>query len=97
MANIIRRLFGSKDDADAPERLPSPDDLVFLVDAESEMEAAIFRDMLAGVGINALIKNRDVLTAQSGVMAAPWTQQLWVLRKDLRRARIALDISDEGE
>jgi hypothetical protein len=56
------------------------------------MEATILRDVLADAGITAMIKNRDVLTAQTGVMARPWSQELWVLRKDLRRAREILEL-----
>jgi hypothetical protein len=52
----------------------------------------MFRDMLHDAGIEALIKNRDVLTAQSGVMSQPYSQELWVLRKDLRRAREVLEL-----
>ena len=37
------------------------------------------------------------LTAQSGVMSRPWSQELWVLRKDLRRAREVLELDGEGK
>ena len=92
--SIFRRLFGRGDDG-APKRLPSPDELVPLTLAESEIEASLFIDMLADAGITAMIKNRDVLTAQTGVMPRPWSQELFVLRKDLRRAREVLEISGD--
>jgi hypothetical protein len=96
--SIFRRLFGGgashRDDADRPVQLPSPDELALLTLAESEFEAAMFRDILEQNGITALIKNMDVLTAQSGVMSRPWSQELWVLRKDLRRAREVLELDD---
>lgn len=93
--SFLRRLFGRGDDA--PERLPSPDELVSLTLAESDVDASIFRDMLADAGITAMIKNRDVLTAQTGVMPRPWSQELFVLRKDLRRAREVLEMSDDAD
>jgi hypothetical protein len=92
--SILDRIFRRREVSE-PERLPSPDDLALLTRAENEAEASMFRDTLAASGITAMIKNRDVLTAQTGVMAMPWSQELWVLRKDLRRARELLEISDE--
>jgi len=96
--SIFRRLFGSgashRDDGDRPVQLPSPDELALLTLAESEFEATMFRDILEQNGITALVKNLDVLTAQSGVMSRPWSQELWVLRKDLRRAREVLELDD---
>lgn len=94
--SIFKRIFGRGDEG-APQRLPSPDELVFLTRAESEMEAAIYRDMLTEAGIGALVKNRDALSVQSGMMARPWSQELWVLRKDLRLARLTLDIKADPD
>jgi hypothetical protein len=91
--SIFRRIFARRT-ATTPERLPSPDELVLLTSAETEFEASMFRDMLHDAGIEALIKNRDVLTAQSGVMSQPYSQELWVLRKDLRRAREVLELPE---
>jgi hypothetical protein len=94
--SIFRRLFGGRDDdpQGAPERLPSPDELVPLTRAESETEASIFRSILEDNGIGVMVKNRDALSVQSGMMARPWSQELWVLRKDLRRAREVLEIDE---
>jgi len=91
---FLRRLFGRRD-ADAPARLPSPDALVLLMRAASEFEAAIACDQLEAAGITAMVKNLDAVSAQSGVMSQPWSQELWVLRKDVRRAREVLAITEE--
>ena len=78
-------------DADAPERLPSPDELVLLMRPNGEPEAQFFREMLEQGGIGALVKNRDPVSAQSGGMGPAWAYELWVLRKDLRSARELLE------
>ena len=100
--SFLRRLLGSRetsspeDRREPPAQLPSPDELALLTTAKSEFEATMFRDILEQNGITALIKNLDVLTAQSGVMSRPWSQELWVLRNDLRRARDVLELDSNG-
>ncbi len=91
------RLFGAaRTDPDAPERLPSPDEVVFLTHAGGEPEALMLRELLGGDNIVALAKNRSVLSAHSpgGGLLGGW--ELWVLRRDLRRARDLLGIGDES-
>lgn len=91
----IARLFGGGD-AKAPSRLPSPDELVLLARPESEPEALMLRELLDEHGVRAMIKNLDAATAQSGAAGPSWAYELWVLRKDLRRAREALGLGDGG-
>ncbi|MEX2226999.1 MAG: hypothetical protein WEB52_11185 [Dehalococcoidia bacterium] len=92
--SIFRRIFGRGDD-DAPKRLPSPDELVLLTRTESEFETTLFRDMLADAGIDAMAKNLDALSVYYRMTPRPWSQELWVLRKDLRSAKEVLEIADE--
>jgi hypothetical protein len=59
----------------------------------------MLREILATEGIVAMVKNRDAVSTQSGGMGPPWAYELWVLRRDLRRARdviAPLDHADEG-
>jgi hypothetical protein len=91
----IARLFGGRD-AEAPERLPSPDELVLLTRPESEPEALMLRELLDEHGVRALIKNLDAATAQSGAAGPSWAYEMWVLRKDLRRARDVLGLGGDG-
>ncbi len=74
-------------DAGRPERLPSPDELVLLTRPEGEPEAQFLKEMLDENGVRALVKNRDPVSAQSGGMGPAWAYEIWVLRKDLRRAQ----------
>jgi Putative prokaryotic signal transducing protein len=83
----VLRLFVARSDDGAPERLPSLDELVLLTRPNGEIDAQLQRQMLAGEGIHAMIKNRDPVSAESGGMGPPWAYELWVLRRDLRRAR----------
>ena len=78
--------------AEAPERLPAPDELVLLTRPESEPEALMLRELLDEHGVRALIKNLDAATAQSGAAGPAWAYEMWVLRKDLRRAQEALGL-----
>jgi hypothetical protein len=72
--------------------LPSGDALVLLMRPEGEPEALMLRGVLEEQGIVAMVKNRDAATAQSGAMGPPWAYELWVARRDLARAREALDL-----
>jgi len=95
----IRDLLSPPDrDANgAPSRLPSPDELVLLMRPEGEPEAEMLRGILASNGIRSLVKNRDALSAQVGGMGPAWAYELWVLRKDLRRAREVVELDDAGD
>ncbi|MBI5284814.1 MAG: DUF2007 domain-containing protein [Chloroflexi bacterium] len=92
---ILQRLLGG-DDAGAPVRLPSPDALVLLTRPQGEAEAQLFRDMLEQEGIRSMLKNRDPVSARDGGMGPPWAYELWVLRRDLLRARDAIGVEDDG-
>lgn len=54
---------------------------------DGELNAQLMRQMLAAEGITAMVKNRDPVSAESGGMGPPWAYELWVLRRDLRRAQ----------
>ena len=54
---------------------------------EGEPEAQIIRDLLEGEGIHVMVRNRDAATAQSGAIGPAWAYEVWVMRKDLARAR----------
>jgi hypothetical protein len=95
----ILRLFVNPPD-DAPTRLPSPDELALVARPHGEIDAQLLRQMLAADGIQAMVKNRDPVSAESGGMGPPWAYELWVLRRDLRRAREIIgdrDRDPEGE
>ncbi len=94
----ILGLFAGSHDDHAPARLPSPDELALLTRPNGEIDAQLLRQMLAGDGIHAMVKNRDAVSAEAGGMGPPWAYELWVLRRDLRRAReiIGVDESAEG-
>ena len=82
----LRRLL-SGDESDAPERLPSPDELVLLAQPGGEPEALMLRDLLEQQGIVAMVRNRDAASARGGGWGPPWAYELWVRRGDLARAR----------
>lgn len=86
LSRILDRLVG-RTEGGAPARLPSPDELVLAARPNGEIEAQLLRQMLAAEGVHAMVKNRDAVSAESGGMGPPWAYELWVLRKDLRRAR----------
>ena len=86
------RLTVRPTDMGEPERLPSGEALVLLARPSGEPEAQIWRDMLGREGIRCLVKNIDAATAQSGAAGPAWAYELWVLRRDLRRAREALGL-----
>ncbi|HEY7802099.1 MAG TPA: DUF2007 domain-containing protein [Dehalococcoidia bacterium] len=81
----------------APRRLPSPDKLVLLCRPQGEPEAQLFRGILEDNGIRSMVKNRDPVGVDGGGWGAPWKYELWVLRRDLRRAREILEIEETGE
>jgi len=87
LSRFIDRLFGAREGGARPERLPSPDELVLLSRPEGEPEAELLREMLEGEGIRAMVRNRDAASAQAGGMGPAWAYEVWVLRKDLARAR----------
>jgi hypothetical protein len=86
LSRILDRLVG-RAEGGAPARLPSPDELALVARPNGEIEAQLLRQMLAAEGVHAMVKNRDAVSAESGGMGPPWAYELWVLRKDLRRAR----------
>ena len=96
ISELIHRITSRGESSGAPSRLPSPDALVLLTRPRGEPEAQMYREILEGERIRALVKNRDAVSAQSGGMGPPWAYELWVLRKDLRRARDLLGIEPEA-
>ncbi|MEX2247110.1 MAG: DUF2007 domain-containing protein [Dehalococcoidia bacterium] len=92
---FLSRIFTRRPPPGEPSRLPSPDALVLLARPSGEAEAQISRDLLEQAGIRALVRNIDAATAQSGAAGPPWAYELWVLRKDLRRAREVLGVEEE--
>ncbi|HYM15504.1 MAG TPA: DUF2007 domain-containing protein [Dehalococcoidia bacterium] len=92
---IVHRIAG-RPDPGAPQRLPSPDALVLVAQPFGEPEAQLFHDMLQNEGIRSLIKNRDPVSARAGGIGPPWSYELWVLRRDLRRAQEVLDLPPAG-
>ena len=93
ISDFFRR-FGTRPAEGAPSRLPSPDALALVTRPSGEPEAQLFRQILEQNGIRAMVKNRDAASAQAGGMGPPWAYELWVLRKDLRRARETLDLPE---
>ena len=94
----ILRLFVRRNDGDAPPRLPSPDELALASRPQGEIDAQLQRQMLASEGIPAMVKNRDPVSSESGGMGPTWAYELWVLRRDLRRAREILgDGTDDSD
>ncbi len=90
----VRSLFRSADVV-APERLPSPDEIVVLAQPGGEPEALMLQQMLAAEGIRALVRNRDPASAQGGGAGSWWAYEVCVLRRDLRRAQAIIgDVAD---
>lgn len=84
----IRALLGRRDDGPPPPtRLPSGDELALLARPQGEPEALMLQEMLASSGIVAMIKNRDAFSVTRGAWGGFWAYELWVLRRDLARAR----------
>jgi hypothetical protein len=90
----LRSLITGATDDDAPPRLPSPDRLVLLTRPQGEPEARLLQGILEDNGIRSMVKNRDAVGVDGGGWGAPWKYELWVLRKDLRRARELLELGD---
>jgi hypothetical protein len=93
LSRWFSRLFGN--DPDAPERLPSPDELVVLARPEGEPEALMMQDMLKSEGIVAMVRNRDASAARGATWGAPWSYELLVKQADLRRAREIVQVPDD--
>jgi hypothetical protein len=89
ISRLVDRITGR--DPDAPPRLPSPDALVLLTRPQGEPEAELLKGILEQEGIRSMVKNRDAQSARAGGMGPPWAYELWVLRKDLARARELID------
>jgi len=94
--SIVSRILGwlSGGSNGEPARLPSPDELVLLVEPNGEAEAQLFHDMLEQQGIRSMIRNTDASSARAGGMGPAWAYELLVLRKDQQRARAVLGIDE---
>ncbi len=90
IARIIARFRSG--DPGAPSRLPSPDELTLLARPEGEPEALVLQELLQSEGVHAMVRNRDAATARGGSWGPPWAYELWVLRRDLRKAREVLGV-----
>ncbi len=69
--------------------------LVAIGVAHDEVEATIWRDSLEREGIAVYVKNADPLTPL-GVAPLPGSQQLFVLGKDEKRARLILGDGEDS-
>ncbi len=96
--SILSRLLSQfrRDAASAPERLPSPDELVVLARPGGEPEALMLQELLAADGIHALVRNRDGATARGGGWGPSWAYELCVLRRDLRKAQAIIGEDGTG-
>jgi hypothetical protein len=91
----LRSLFGGGDADDAaPERLPSPDEMVVVARPGGEPAALMMQEMLAQHGIRALVRNRDAAAARG--VGAPWGAEVCVLRRDLKRAQEVIGDEDQS-
>ena len=95
--SVISRLLARfrYGDPDAPARLPSHDELTLLARPQGEPEALMLQELLERAGIHAMVRNRDAATARGGSWGPPWAYELWVLRRDLRRAREIIGMDAE--
>lgn len=67
--------------------------LVRLAIAETEMQARMWEEILAGHGITALVKNLDaVSTVYGSAPLLPYSYELYVLATDEPRARYILGL-----
>ena len=96
ISDLLNRL-GRKRSDPSPTRLPSPDSLALVTRPQGEPEAQLQREILEDNGIHAMVKNRDSASAGAGGMGPVWAYELWVMRKDLRRARELLDIDQSDD
>lgn len=83
----IRSWFSGGADDSEPTRIPSADELVLLARPQGEPEALMLKDMLDKQGIAAMVKNRDASAATRGAMGSFWAYELWVMHRDLAKAR----------
>ena len=97
IASRLKQLLRNSQTDDRPDAAPLPDGLVLLCRPEGEAEAGMFRGHPRTRRHPSLIKNRDPLSARSGGMGPAWAYELWVLRKDLRRARESLSLPTRRE
>ena len=96
ISDLLHRIGGKRSEP-SPTRLPSPDALVLVTRPQGEPEAQLQREILEQNGVHAMVKNRDSASAGAGGMGPAWAYELWVLRKDLRRARELLDIDQPAD
>jgi len=93
--SILSRILGWFGGAGGePTRLPSPDELVVLVEPNGEAEAQLFHDILEQEGIRSMVRNTDASSARAGGMGPAWAYELLVLRKDLQRSRAILGLDE---
>ena len=52
------------------------------------------RKLYERFGFKTWLREAQAASAQAGGMGPPWAYELWVLRKDLRRARETLDLPE---
>ncbi|HEX5478737.1 MAG TPA: DUF2007 domain-containing protein [Dehalococcoidia bacterium] len=98
ISRLLDFLAPSSGDADgAPKRLPSPDSLALLCRPQGEPEARMLQGILEDDGIRSMVKNRDAVGVDGGGWGPSWAYELWVLRKDLRRARETLGLDEESD
>ncbi len=95
ISDLLDRLRGKPSEA-APSRLPSPDELALVTRPQGDPEAQLQREILEQNGIRAMVKNRDPASAQAGGIGPAWAYELWVMRKDLRRARDLLGVEESN-
>jgi hypothetical protein len=88
MVRWFDRLLGRVHDGDAPRRLPSPDELVCVALPQGEPEALMLQELLRNAGVHSIVKNRFAYPVT--MMQPIGTHELFVLRRDLKRAEAAL-------
>ena|SRR6476661_5496603 len=96
ISDLLQRLGGKRSEP-SPERLPAPDSLALVNRPQGEPEAQLQREILEDNGIHAMVKNSDPASAGAGGMGPTWAYELWVMRKDLRRARELLEIDQSDD
>lgn len=70
---------------------------VLLGRAENELEANIWRDVLAQEGIGSATRQTDPLSARWQMTPSPFSVEVLVLAKDLNRARELIDTATTGD
>ena len=71
------------------------DDLVRIAVAPDELVAHLWKGVLEDSGVKCLLKNTDYLSVMSGGLAAPYSIQVFVLRRDAEKARRVLGLERE--